>query len=176
MRIEQKVVIVADASQGIGAGLVRAHRDGNDRMIGNSRSVKASADADILAVPGGHQQARDRQAHCPRRAREMVALVDITHWPELFARRPDYHSAYDSAAAWASRLHMLDRVATDRTMVRGYHFAFPTVGRIARNRKGFELALAHTGRERRCGEPASRSAGLARSEHLRAMTRGGRKS
>src|SRR6185295_9361762 len=52
MSIEQKVVIITGASQGIGAGLVRAYRDRNYRVIASSRSVKASSDADILAVPG----------------------------------------------------------------------------------------------------------------------------
>ena len=52
MSIEQKVVIITGASQGIGAGLVRAYRDRNYRVIASSRSVKASSDTDILAVPG----------------------------------------------------------------------------------------------------------------------------
>jgi len=52
MSIEQKVVIITGASQGIGAGLVRAYRDRNYRVIASSRSIKASSDTDILAVPG----------------------------------------------------------------------------------------------------------------------------
>lgn len=52
MSPEQKVVIITGASQGIGAGLVRAYRDRNYRVIANSRSVKATADVGILAVPG----------------------------------------------------------------------------------------------------------------------------
>ena len=52
MSIEQKVVIITGASQGIGAGLVRAYRDRNYGVIASSRSMKASSDPDILAVPG----------------------------------------------------------------------------------------------------------------------------
>ena len=52
MSLEQKVVIITGASQGIGASLVRAYRDRNYRVIANSRSIKPSAAADILAVPG----------------------------------------------------------------------------------------------------------------------------
>ena len=52
MSSEQKVVIITGASQGIGADLVRAYRDLNYRVIATSRSIKPSADADILAVPG----------------------------------------------------------------------------------------------------------------------------
>ena len=52
MSTEQKVVIITGASQGIGAGLVRGYRDRNYRVIASSRSIKASADTDVLAVPG----------------------------------------------------------------------------------------------------------------------------
>ncbi|KAA0588409.1 NAD(P)-dependent dehydrogenase (short-subunit alcohol dehydrogenase family) [Azospirillum lipoferum] len=52
MGTEQQVAIITGASQGIGAGLVRAYRDRNYRVVANSRSIKASGDADILAVGG----------------------------------------------------------------------------------------------------------------------------
>jgi NAD(P)-dependent dehydrogenase (short-subunit alcohol dehydrogenase family) len=52
MGVEQKVVIITGASQGIGAGLVKAYRDRNYRVVANSRSIKPSPDPDILAVPG----------------------------------------------------------------------------------------------------------------------------
>jgi NAD(P)-dependent dehydrogenase (short-subunit alcohol dehydrogenase family) len=52
MGVEQKVVIITGASQGIGAGLVKAYRDRNYRVVANSRSIKPSSDPDILAVPG----------------------------------------------------------------------------------------------------------------------------
>jgi NAD(P)-dependent dehydrogenase (short-subunit alcohol dehydrogenase family) len=52
MSTEQKVVVITGASQGIGAGLVRAYRDHNYRVIANSRSIEPSSDADILVVPG----------------------------------------------------------------------------------------------------------------------------
>ncbi|MDK1373799.1 MULTISPECIES: SDR family oxidoreductase [unclassified Sinorhizobium] len=52
MSTEQKVVIITGASQGIGAGLVRAYRDRNYRVVATSRSIKPSVDPDILAVAG----------------------------------------------------------------------------------------------------------------------------
>ena len=52
MSTEQKVVIITGASQGIGASLVCAYRDRNYRVVASSRSIKPSAEADILAVPG----------------------------------------------------------------------------------------------------------------------------
>jgi NAD(P)-dependent dehydrogenase (short-subunit alcohol dehydrogenase family) len=56
MSLEQKTVIITGASQGIGAALVRAYRDRNYRVIATARSIKPSADADILAVPGDISQ------------------------------------------------------------------------------------------------------------------------
>jgi NAD(P)-dependent dehydrogenase (short-subunit alcohol dehydrogenase family) len=52
MSQEQKVVIITGASQGIGAGLVKAYRDRNFRVVATSRSIKQSTDKDILAVAG----------------------------------------------------------------------------------------------------------------------------
>ena len=43
MGAEQKVAIITGASQGIGAGLVKAYRDRNYRVVANSRSIKPSA-------------------------------------------------------------------------------------------------------------------------------------
>ena len=52
MRNEQKVAVITGASQGIGAGLVRAYRDRNYRVVATSRSIKPSADPDIHTVAG----------------------------------------------------------------------------------------------------------------------------
>ncbi|MCA1439404.1 SDR family oxidoreductase [Ensifer sp. IC4062] len=52
MTTEQKVVIITGASQGIGAGLVRAYRDRNYRVVATSRSIRPSADPDIHTVAG----------------------------------------------------------------------------------------------------------------------------
>ncbi|MDB5830132.1 MAG: 3-oxoacyl-ACP reductase [Variovorax sp.] len=52
MSNEQKVAIITGASQGIGAALVKAYRDRNYRVVATSRSIKQSADADIIAIAG----------------------------------------------------------------------------------------------------------------------------
>jgi NAD(P)-dependent dehydrogenase (short-subunit alcohol dehydrogenase family) len=52
MDTEQKVAVITGASQGIGAGLVKAYRDRNYRVVATARSVRPSDDADILVVPG----------------------------------------------------------------------------------------------------------------------------
>jgi NAD(P)-dependent dehydrogenase (short-subunit alcohol dehydrogenase family) len=52
MTMARKVAIVTGASQGIGAGLVDAFRARDYRVVANSRSIKPSADPDILAIAG----------------------------------------------------------------------------------------------------------------------------
>jgi NAD(P)-dependent dehydrogenase (short-subunit alcohol dehydrogenase family) len=52
MNNPQKVVVITGASQGIGAGLVKAFRDRNYRVIANSRSIQSSSDPDVLTIPG----------------------------------------------------------------------------------------------------------------------------
>ncbi|WP_445144116.1 SDR family NAD(P)-dependent oxidoreductase [Dyella sp. Tek66A03] len=52
MSNQQKVAVITGASQGIGAGLVKAFRDRNYRVVANSRSIKPSSDPDVIAVAG----------------------------------------------------------------------------------------------------------------------------
>lgn len=48
----KKVAVITGASQGIGDALVRAYRDRNYRVVATSRSIKPSADPDVLTVAG----------------------------------------------------------------------------------------------------------------------------
>jgi NAD(P)-dependent dehydrogenase (short-subunit alcohol dehydrogenase family) len=48
----QKVAVITGASQGIGAALVQAFRRRNYRVVANSRSIKATADPDVVTVQG----------------------------------------------------------------------------------------------------------------------------
>ncbi|GAA3098777.1 SDR family oxidoreductase [Rhizobium viscosum] len=52
MSNEQKVAIVTGASQGIGAGIVEAYRKQGYVVVANSRNIRPSSDAGIVAVPG----------------------------------------------------------------------------------------------------------------------------
>jgi NAD(P)-dependent dehydrogenase (short-subunit alcohol dehydrogenase family) len=52
MSNDRKVAIITGASQGIGAGLVKAFRDRDYRVVATSRSIKQGTDGDIVAVPG----------------------------------------------------------------------------------------------------------------------------
>lgn len=52
MNSSRKVAIITGASQGIGAGLVKAFRDRDYRVVANSRSIKPSSDPDIVTIAG----------------------------------------------------------------------------------------------------------------------------
>lgn len=52
MSSEKKVAIITGASQGIGAGLVKAFRDRDYRVVATSRSIKQTSDREVAAVAG----------------------------------------------------------------------------------------------------------------------------
>jgi NAD(P)-dependent dehydrogenase (short-subunit alcohol dehydrogenase family) len=52
MSTQRKVAIITGASQGIGAGLVKAFLDRDYRVVANSRSIPPSGNPDVLTVAG----------------------------------------------------------------------------------------------------------------------------
>jgi NAD(P)-dependent dehydrogenase (short-subunit alcohol dehydrogenase family) len=58
MAAERKVVVITGASQGIGAAIVKACRERGYRVVATARSIGASDDPDIVAVPGDIADAR----------------------------------------------------------------------------------------------------------------------
>src|SRR5262245_39033572 len=48
----RKVAVVTGASQGIGAGLVKAVTERGYGVVANSRGIKPSTEAKVVAVPG----------------------------------------------------------------------------------------------------------------------------
>jgi glyoxylase-like metal-dependent hydrolase (beta-lactamase superfamily II) len=62
-------------------------------------------------------------------------MGDIAHNPVTSLQRPEWTPIfdYDPAQAIKSRRAILERVATDRVMVMGYHFPFPAIGHVVRH-------------------------------------------
>jgi NAD(P)-dependent dehydrogenase (short-subunit alcohol dehydrogenase family) len=52
MSAVRKVLVVTGASQGLGAGFVQAYRERGWRVVGNSRSIRSSNDADYVTIAG----------------------------------------------------------------------------------------------------------------------------
>ncbi|HYM99674.1 MAG TPA: MBL fold metallo-hydrolase, partial [Aestuariivirgaceae bacterium] len=70
----------------------------------------------------------------------MMVLSDTTQHPALFARHPEWQPIFDidGDAAVATRKKLLDRAASDRMLVTGYHFPFPACGHIIKTATGYE--------------------------------------
>ncbi|MBX6742928.1 MAG: MBL fold metallo-hydrolase [Acetobacteraceae bacterium] len=75
---------------------------------------------------------------------QMMFLADVTHRPELIARRPDFHTIFDfdPDMAEVTRRKMLDRVSADRMRVTGFHFPFPANGYMAKEGNGYRFVPA----------------------------------
>jgi glyoxylase-like metal-dependent hydrolase (beta-lactamase superfamily II) len=73
--------------------------------------------------------------------RSMLVLSDSARNPNLFVRHPEWQPSFDmdGAVAVDTRKRLLDRAATDKMLVQGYHFPFPAIGHIAKTGTGYEL-------------------------------------
>ncbi|MBR1225182.1 SDR family oxidoreductase [Bradyrhizobium sp. AUGA SZCCT0176] len=118
MSNEQKVAIITGASQGIGAGLVKAYRDRNYRVVATSRSIKQSGDPDILAVPGdiGDPATADRAV---KQAISRFGRLDtLVNNAGIFIAKPfTEYTAEDFATKIATNVagffHMTQRAAAE---------------------------------------------------------------
>ena len=118
MSNEQKVAVITGASQGIGAGLVKAYRDRNDRVVATSRSIKQSGDKDIVAVPGdiGDPATAERVA---KEAMSRFGRIDtLVNNAGIFIAKPfTEYTAEDFASKIATNLagffHITQRVAAE---------------------------------------------------------------
>ncbi|MGY3534411.1 SDR family NAD(P)-dependent oxidoreductase [Bradyrhizobium sp. USDA 4452] len=106
MGAEQKVAVITGASQGIGEALVRGYRDRNYRVVANSRSIKPSTDADVLAVPGdiGDPEVAERII---KQALARFGRVDtLINNAGIFVAKPfTDHTDQDYAAVLATNLN-----------------------------------------------------------------------
>lgn len=72
---------------------------------------------------------------------QLMVIGDAVTVPELFIARPDWFPGFDQdpPTAVATRRALLDRLATDRIPVVGYHFPMPGIGRVERAGGGFRF-------------------------------------
>lgn len=70
-----------------------------------------------------------------------IFLADLTNIPALFARNPDWAVAFDmdAEAARKTRRMAFERIVARNTMVGGFHFPFPAVGRMAAAGLGYSF-------------------------------------
>src|SRR5580693_2406662 len=75
---------------------------------------------------------------------QFMHMGDIAHNPLTSLQHPDWTPVfdYDPAQAIKSRKAILDRVATDRLMVMGFHFPFPAIGHVVRHDTAYHWEAA----------------------------------
>lgn len=71
-------------------------------------------------------------------------LADLTNVPALFARNPDWAVAFDMDAAKAreTRRAVFERVVSQKMMVGGFHFPFPSTGTFQASGNGYQFVPA----------------------------------
>ena len=74
-------------------------------------------------------------------SRRMFVQSDLTNHPALFMPNPGWHAAFDQDAiqAEATRRSTLDMLATEKMLVQGFHFPFPSRGFIEKRGAGYRL-------------------------------------
>jgi glyoxylase-like metal-dependent hydrolase (beta-lactamase superfamily II) len=111
------------------------------RIKDQTTFVKSGADL------GGGLAAVDTAGHTQGHMSVMIGsgsetamvLADALIHPAVSLAHPDWKVAadHDPDRAVATRKALLDRLATDKTLVVGYHFPFPGVGRIERRGQAY---------------------------------------
>jgi glyoxylase-like metal-dependent hydrolase (beta-lactamase superfamily II) len=71
----------------------------------------------------------------------MYVQSDVTNIPEFFLRHPDWHVAYDADPdlAQKTRHKFYDMVASEKVLVAGFHFSFPSMGHVEKDGSGYRL-------------------------------------
>ena len=119
------------------------------RRLTTAAVVSATAGSGIVAR-GALAAAPMAGVQAPGFYRTRVGAFEIT---TLFVTNPGWHVVFDmdGPQAETSRRALLDRAAADRLRIIGYHFPFPSIGRVAAAPDGFRYVP-----ERWAGTPSSR--------------------
>jgi glyoxylase-like metal-dependent hydrolase (beta-lactamase superfamily II) len=72
---------------------------------------------------------------------KVLLQSDVTNIPELFLRNPDWHVAFDIDAqeAQATRHKFYDMAASEKALVVGFHFSFPSMGYVEKDGAKYRL-------------------------------------
>jgi glyoxylase-like metal-dependent hydrolase (beta-lactamase superfamily II) len=131
---------------GFKKGTIEAARDALPPVAHRSRFVKQGGEitsgVHFVAAPG----------HSPSHAtilftsgkEQFMHMGDVAHNPVTSLQHPNWTPVfdYDPAQAIKTRKAILDRVATDRITVMGYHFPFPAIGHVIRRDAAYHWEAA----------------------------------
>jgi glyoxylase-like metal-dependent hydrolase (beta-lactamase superfamily II) len=117
------------------------------RVFGNAEVAKRvkTYEAGKEVVPGISAVAT--YGHTPGHTSHVISSggksvfvqADVTNVPFLFARNPGWHLMFDQdpQMAEATRRKVYDMLASDRTMVQGFHYPFPSIAYIEKTGNGY---------------------------------------
>jgi NAD(P)-dependent dehydrogenase (short-subunit alcohol dehydrogenase family) len=148
MSSEQKVAIVTGASQGIGAGLVKAFRDRNYRVVATSRSIEQTGDRDVVAVRGDVGDPATAEAVVGQAISRFGRIDTLVNNAGIFISKPftDYTAEdFDNKIATnlAGFFHITQRVAAEMLKQRSGHIVSITTSLVDHAVGGVPSVLAN---------------------------------
>jgi glyoxylase-like metal-dependent hydrolase (beta-lactamase superfamily II) len=72
---------------------------------------------------------------------KLLVQSDVTNIPEFFLRNPEWHVAFDvdPVKAVATRRRFYDMAASEKVLIAGFHFSFPSMGYVEKDGNGYRL-------------------------------------
>jgi len=147
MSKEQKVVIVTGASQGLGAGFVKAFRERGHKVVATSRSIQPSTDPNIVTVAGdiGDPATAERVVNA---AIEKFGRVDtLVNNAGIFTAKPfvdftleDYNN--NLSTNLHGFFHITQRAATQMLKQKNGHIVSISTTIVDQPMRGVPAALA----------------------------------
>ena len=112
----------------------------------NVKQVDGEADLvpGIRAIPA-HGHTQGHTAHLiSSGGSQLLATADATNIQSLFVKHPDWRAVFDHVPEQAveTRKKLFDRAITEKSLVAGYHWGLPNVGRIAKDGNGYAFTPA----------------------------------
>lgn len=143
----QKVAIVTGASRGIGAGLAKAFARAGYAVVATSRSVRASTEPEVVAVPGDIAEAETAQRVAEQALDRFGRIDTLINNAGLFIGKPFADYTPDDYAAMtgvnlAGFFHITQRVARQMVDQGGGHIVNVTTSLVEHARSASPSALA----------------------------------
>lgn len=133
---------VPEALRGMTAGTARRLAKLADRIDIVAAGTEISPGCEIVATPGHTPGHISLALHA--NADTLVVGGDALTHPVVSFQFPDWRwgTDVDAALAVATRRRLLDRLATERTRLLGYHLPWPGLGAVERTGAAFLFVLA----------------------------------
>jgi glyoxylase-like metal-dependent hydrolase (beta-lactamase superfamily II) len=129
------------------AGFTKTQMGFNRKTFTGLENTVTKYEAGKEVAPG--ITAVDASGHTPGQCAFVIASgssrllfqADVTNIPELFLKNPDWHVMFDHEAekAAATRRRIHDMAATEKLLITGYHYPFPSLGYSEKAGNGYRV-------------------------------------